>query len=158
MLACSESDDAAADGDAVASVQDEEIGENRYPSSGEQMPEAIEMAAGDVDPMTQLAGTWVVTEIAGAEIPSGPDITLEFNRFRLGGVSSCNSFEAAVRFTDIGIGFGPIDAGDEVCDDAKMVAETALFNALAMVDRYEVDEDDNLTFYGANVMALRARR
>ena len=116
------------------------------------------MAAGDVDPMTQLAGTWVVTEIAGAEIPSGPDITLEFNGYQLGGVSSCNSFEAAVNFTDIGVWFGPIDAGSEVCDEAKMAAEAALFKALAMVDRYEVDEYDNLTFYGANVMALRARR
>lgn len=158
VLACSRPDHAAADRSALAVIQDDEVVENRYPDDGEHKPEVIEMAAGDVNPMTQLAGSWVVTEIASAELPSGPDITLDFNRFRLSGTATCNRFEAAVKFTDIGIGFGPVNAGDEICNAEMMAVETALFEALGTVDRYEVDEDDNLTFYGSNVVALRARR
>ena len=63
----------------------------------------------DVEPMTQLAGKWVITEIGEAKVGS-EELTLEFANYRLSGTSTCNSFETAVDFSDIGISF---EAGGE---------------------------------------------
>lgn len=157
-LACASSHSAASATGAGGTVQVAAAGTIAPRIGSENQPEDFEMAAGDVDPMVQLAGTWFVTEIATVEIPPGPDITLDFDGYLLRGTAPCNTFEAAVNFTDIGIGFGPVEAGGNVCSSEKMAAEAALFQALGTVDRYDVDEDDNLTFYGSDVAVLFAQR
>ncbi len=120
-------------------------------------PKELVMAAGDVDPMKQLAGEWIVTNIDTTEIASGLGVTLEFDGFRLRGKAPCNTYQAAVKFGDIGIEFLTIEAGEKACDSTTMATETAFFKALESVDRYEMGDGDILTFYGSDIAVLQAR-
>jgi heat shock protein HslJ len=97
--------------------------------------------------MQQLAGKWVLTNIDGTDVPGSVLLSLEFDQFTLLGVSTCNEFKARVKFSDIGIKFVAIEAGDTICGKAAMAQETTFLDAVARVDAYTMTTGDVLTFF-----------
>ncbi|MGB5560216.1 MAG: META domain-containing protein [Paracoccaceae bacterium] len=114
--------------------------------------------ASDVDPMLQMNGVWKVTAIAGVAIPADPTLLLEFTDYQIRVTGPCNTFETAANFTPFGLSFGSFGVGEAVCAAEAMTVEAALLEALAKVDRQEVDDEDNVTFFAGDTEVLSAQR
>ncbi|MHA7887931.1 META domain-containing protein [Roseicyclus sp.] len=134
--------------------------------SGLPHPEAVALSMGDEtltgcggDPWALLTGrTWVVEEIGGAGVIEAAQATLGFDAAgRVFGNGSCNGFNGAVEMTGEGLAFGAVATTLMACPEAVMAQERRLFDALAGVYAFDIDDSGALVLIGPSGPALTAR-
>lgn len=134
--------------------------------SGLPHPEAVAVSMGDEtifgcggDPWALLTGrTWVVEDIGGAGVIDGARATLGFDAAgRVHGSGSCNRINGAVEMTGEGLSFGPMATTMMACPEVVMDQERRMFDALAGVHAFDIDETGALVLIGPSGPALTAR-
>jgi putative lipoprotein len=109
--------------------------------------------------MTQtLTGRWTVTEVAGAAVPAGAPVRLEFAEGAVSGRGGCNSFGARLALNGKALSFGPARATKMACARDLMALEAGFMRALGQIDRYEIAADGRLELYGGAAVLMRAVR
>jgi heat shock protein HslJ len=121
------------------------------------LPPAIP-ANGDPAMTDTLTGRWTVTEVAGAAVPAGGPVRLEFGEGSVSGKGGCNSFSARLTLNGQALTFGPARATKMACDSEAMALEAAFMRALGQIDRYEMAGDGRLDLYGGAAVLMRAAR
>jgi heat shock protein HslJ/membrane-bound inhibitor of C-type lysozyme len=111
------------------------------------------------DPVTLLAGPeWHIAEIAGAPLPENAEATLRFSPGGgLFGKAACNRFMGRHTLSGEGLRLETGGMTMMACPDPLMAAERAILDALARVDRFDVDEAGELRLLGGDAVLLRAR-
>jgi heat shock protein HslJ/membrane-bound inhibitor of C-type lysozyme len=111
-------------------------------------------------PADLLAGPWVATEIAGAPLAEGVEVTLAFDTAgaRISGTSACNRYFAGFALTGEGLSFDPAAGTMMACPDDLMAVERAFLDLLPTVSRFDVTEAGDLVLYAGDAAVLSARR
>jgi heat shock protein HslJ len=110
------------------------------------------------DPASLLQGAWRAVEMAGAPLPEGAEVTMEFAGDRVAGRAACNRYTGGFTLSGEGLAFGPAASTKMACPEALMDAEVAFFAALARVDRFGIDPaTGDLLLIGGDATLLRAR-
>jgi heat shock protein HslJ len=134
--------------------------------SGLPHPETVALSMDDEtltgcggDPWALLTGrTWVVEEIGGADVLEAGQATLGFDAAgRVFGNGSCNGFNGAAEMTGEGLAFGAIATTLMACPEAVMAQERRMFDALAGVYAFDIDDTGALVLIGPSGPALTAR-
>ncbi len=134
--------------------------------SGLPHPEAVALSMGDEtifgcggDPWALLTGrTWVVEDIGGAGVIDASRATLGFDASgRVYGSGSCNRFNGAVEMTGEGLSFGLLATTMMACPDAIMDQERRMFDALAGVYAFDIDDTGALVLIGPPGPIITAR-
>jgi len=106
-----------------------------------------------------LAGTtWILTELNGEPLVPRSQITAQFNQGGVvSGSSGCNNYTAAYEVDGNNITFNTSPAATTLmaCPEPIMEQETAYLEALAVVETFEISEEQ-LTLYdaGGNAVAV----
>jgi heat shock protein HslJ len=111
-------------------------------------------------PADLLAGPWVASEIAGAALAEGVEVTLAFDTAgaRISGKSACNRYFAGFALTGEGLSFDPAAGTMMACPDDLMAVERAFLDLLPTVSRFDVTEAGDLVLYAGDAAVLTARR
>ncbi|MBF9059926.1 META domain-containing protein [Rhodobacterales bacterium HKCCSP123] len=134
--------------------------------SGLPHPETVEISMGDDtlsgcggDPWALLTGrTWVVEDIGGAGVIDGARAAFGFEAAgRVYGAGSCNRFHGAVELTGEGLRFGPLASTMMACPDAIMDQERRMFDAMAEVYAFDIDDSGALILFGPSGPVITAR-
>jgi heat shock protein HslJ len=95
-------------------------------------------------PSADLSGTkWLLVQLGGDPVEQAgeraPHLVLDPADSRAYGSGGCNRFTGSFELGGDELRFGPIVATRMACSDLVMRVETAFFDALASVTRYELD-------------------
>jgi heat shock protein HslJ len=104
------------------------------------------------DPVTLLTGgAWVVEDVGGRGIPDNAHVTMTFDPSgSVYGAAGCNRYNGAFNLTGEKFGFGPAAATRMACAAALMNLESAFFQAMASVTRFDIAETGALILYAAD--------
>ena len=134
--------------------------------TGMPYPEAVDLAMGDHvivgcggDPLDLMAGRdWVVEDVGGDAVIESSRIELAFDRDgRVYGTGGCNRFFAGYELTGEGLQLGAAGATMMACPEALMAQERRVFEALAHVDRFDIDATGALVLIGGDRPLMTAR-
>ncbi len=134
--------------------------------TGMPYPEAVDIAMGDHvivgcggDPLDLLVGhVWVAEDVGGGGVIDSSRIELVFDRDgRVYGTGGCNRFRAGYVLTGEGLQLGAAGATMMACPEALMAQERRVFDALAHVDRFDIDATGALVLIGADRPLMTAR-
>lgn len=134
--------------------------------TGMPYPEAVDLAMGDHlivgcggDPLDLLVGrVWVAEDVGGGGVIDSSRIELVFDRDgRVYGTGGCNRFRAGYVLTGEGLQLGAAGATMMACPEALMAQERRVFDALAHVDRFDIDATGALVLIGADRPLMTAR-
>ncbi|MEZ5897454.1 MAG: META domain-containing protein [Parvularculaceae bacterium] len=112
------------------------------------------------EPADLLTGDeWLVEDIGGRGVVDIARTTMQFGEDgRLTGGGACNRYGAPYTITGEGLSFGRAISTRKACPPAIMDQENKFFDALAAIDRFEIDETGALLLYGGGERLLLARR
>ena len=116
-----------------------------------------EAIATDEEAMSDLSGTWAVTEIAYAEIPEEAVVTIDVADGIMKGRAACGTYRAVLNIKGDHLHKGEIERSDN--DDCEIEMEEAKSNflrILEVVDRFEVGADGGLTLLAQERPMIRA--
>ncbi|MFN7164382.1 MAG: META domain-containing protein [Hyphomonas sp.] len=149
----------------VMTVLDKVCGDSM---TGLPYPETVSVAYGEQtfegcggDPHALLTGAdWVIERINGSAVAAGARVSLAFDsrEGRITGRSGCNAYGAEYSVGGEGIGFGPVMTTEMACANALMMQERRLYDALALVDGYQLEKDGALVLTGPEGTQIVARR
>ncbi|MCL1628940.1 META domain-containing protein [Roseibaca sp. V10] len=134
--------------------------------TGMPYPEAVDIAMGDNvvagcggDPLDLLVGrNWVVEDVGGGGVIDSSRIEVAFDREgRVYGTGGCNRFRASYDLTGEGLQVDSAGATMMACPEALMAQERRVFEALAQVDRFDIDATGALVLIGADRPLMTAR-
>lgn len=108
--------------------------------------------------LADLAGDWVVTDLAGATLPAGPPVTLHFGAEGVRGFSGCNTFRTTAAIRDGRLSLGALAMTRLACGKEAMTVEIAFVRAMQRIDKAAVAPDGTLTLTGFGQQMMRARR
>lgn len=110
-------------------------------------------------PADLLTGrTWVVEDIAGAGLIDGTRVTLGFGTDgRVAGSGGCNRWFAGYDLTGEGLSIGQAGATMMACPEAIMGQERRVFETLAQVTGFDIDETGALVLLASEQPVLLAR-
>jgi putative lipoprotein len=109
-----------------------------HPTSVDLMLSRVPTAGTATPP--ELAGTWLLEDLAGAGVIDDARATLEFREpGRVSGRGSCNQFSGPVTITGSGVSFGPLVSTMVACAEALMNQETKYLKALQSAERYSLE-------------------
>jgi putative lipoprotein len=103
-----------------------------------------------------LAGTsWTIVSVGGAPVVEGSGADLTFDAAgSVSGSTGCNSVSGTYALDGTSLTFGPLATTRMACEEALMTQETAVLDALAAVEGWEVDADGNLHLTGGTELVL----
>jgi heat shock protein HslJ len=104
-----------------------------------------------------LAGTsWTLVSVGGAPVvEGGVGARLAFDAAgNVGGSTGCNSVSGTYALDGTSLTFGPLMTTRMACEEPLMAQETAVLDALAAVEGWEVDADGNLHLTGGTELVL----
>jgi heat shock protein HslJ len=105
-----------------------------------------------------LAGAdWRITEIAGAPVPEGAEVTMAFSDGRVAGKAACNRYFGSFEAGDGTLKVGPAGSSMMACPEPLMATEQAFHAALMQVTGFSVS-GNSLTLTGPDGPLLRGRR
>jgi heat shock protein HslJ len=154
-----------ADGAAVWQIADAGLTVRMAPTlcrdnmTGMPFPESVTLDTADGprsgcggDPQTLLTGgEWLVEDVGGAGIIDNAQVTMTFDpNGSVYGSGGCNRYNGAFTLTGEGFGFGPAAATMMACEEPKMTLESAFFQAMASVIRFDIAETGALILYAAD--------
>jgi heat shock protein HslJ len=115
---------------------------------------------GDPRDLLTASEVWTVTEIAGAAIVEGTEVTLGFGpEGGLTGSGGCNRISSGYEITGEGLSIGPVAATRMACPDVIMAQEMAFFEALEGVYAFDIGEAGELVLLGPEGPVIaRSRR
>lgn len=141
----------------------------RDSATGMPHPETVSVTLDDEtllgcggEPRSLLTGRdWVVTSLGGtavlADASTGPSLRFDADG-RVSGGSGCNRFNAAYTLDGEGLRFGPIASTKMACvEPGRMQSEQSFLDALAQVDRFDIDSDGRLQLYAADRVVIAAK-
>lgn len=104
-------------------------------------------------------GEWQIIEIDGERTlgSARPTLLFEANGYA-GGDGSCNRYSGPYRVDDTRLRFGDLVSTMMACEDRAMRQERRLFDLLAEVRRYRLDDDATLVLETGDGRTLLARR
>jgi heat shock protein HslJ/membrane-bound inhibitor of C-type lysozyme len=110
-------------------------------------------------PVALLTGAeWSAVEIAGAAVPPGEPVTLNFEeKGHLAGQGPCNRFMGGFTIGGEGVTLGPLGSTMMACNDDAMKRERAFLDLMAKVIRFDI-EDGALVLHTADGQTVRAKR
>ena len=88
------------------------------------------------------ATTWTLVDVAGAPVPDGVEVTLDYDGERISGTGGCNQYSGGATFED-----GTVTVETEImstlkaCEDPAADLERRYFEALPRVAGFAVDDD-----------------
>lgn len=104
-------------------------------------------------------GEWVVTEIAGAPLVAGSQVTLDFAADRrLSGHASCNRFTSEYSLTGEGLSITQGAGTKMMCEAPLMDQERKFLTALASVQSFSIATDGSLLLNTSDGRVIKARR
>jgi heat shock protein HslJ len=103
-----------------------------------------------------LAGTsWTFVSVGGAPVVEGSGARLSFDSAgSVSGSTGCNSVSGTYALDGTSLTFGPLATTRMACEEALMAQETAVLDALAAVEGWEIDADANLHLAGGTELVL----
>src|SRR6056297_75681 len=95
------------------------------------------------------AGDWRIEDVAGMGVVDNTQAELALSRAgRVAGTTGCNRFFGTYDLTGEGLSFGQLGSTMMACPDALMMQERRIFEALAQVRRFDLDETGALLLIG----------
>ena len=118
--------------------------------------EAVAPAAVPAD----LAGTsWRVEDLGGETVPTDAGGTLEFPEAgRVAGRAFCNRYSGKAEISGSSIRFGPLAVTKMACGQAANERESRFLQALQKAERYAVEGNALLVYFGGSEQPLRLVR
>jgi heat shock protein HslJ len=103
-----------------------------------------------------LAGTsWTLVRVGANPVVEGSGARLAFdNAGNVSGSTGCNSVSGTYALDGPSLTFGPLATTRMACEEALMAQETAVLEALARVDGWEIDADSRLHLTGGTELVL----
>lgn len=102
---------------------------------------------------SSLVGSWRLVNMTAADLPtpmlpiSSTELTAEFSGDRIAGSGGCNRFMGGYKLQDGNLNIGPLASTFMACEQAVMDQETKYLAALQAAQRYEIDDQGNLTIF-----------
>jgi heat shock protein HslJ len=107
----------------------------------------------------ELAGVWHVTKIANFDLPTGAEVTVEFQGNTIGGIAACRRYSAEIAIEGALLNQREMSLrGKDDCDEAFLIAEQKIIGAVQLSDRYQLTDDGLLTLLSQNFVQVTARR
>ncbi|MDN5786158.1 META domain-containing protein [Pseudorhodobacter sp.] len=104
-----------------------------------------------------LGGEWRVSQINGAAVPAGVEVTLAISGNQVSGSSGCNRYNGGVTQDGQAVKFGPAAMTRMACAPAAMAVEAEFGKALDQISRFDVI-DGTLQLYAGDALVIRATR
>jgi heat shock protein HslJ/uncharacterized membrane protein len=111
-------------------------------------------------PADLLEGGWTATEVGGAPLAAGVEVTLGFDPVtgRVAGKSACNRWFAGYALTGEGLSIQQAAGTMMACPDDLMAVERRFLDLLPTVSRFSVTEAGELVLFAGDMPVLIARR
>ncbi|MBW6416372.1 META domain-containing protein [Celeribacter sp. PS-C1] len=134
--------------------------------SGQVYPETVTLTRGETsfrgcagETMDLLSGPeWQIEDVAGAGVIDASNATLAFDGDRVAGSTGCNRYMGGVEVTGDGLRFGQLASTQMMCPESLMQQEARVLEALAKVERFDIDETGALVLYSQGERLITARR
>lgn len=98
-----------------------------------------------------LSGSWRLANMTAGDLPTPMlpigELTVEFSGDRISGSGGCNRFMGGYKVQDKNLSIGPLASTFKACESAIMTQESQYLAALQGAQRYEIDDQGNLTIY-----------
>ncbi len=98
---------------------------------------------------SSLSGSWRLANMTSANLPTPMlpvgELTVEFSGDQIGGSGGCNRFMGGYKVQGEQITIGPLASTFKACEQDVMTQETKYLAALQGAQRYEIDDQGNLT-------------
>ena len=138
---------------------------SRDAATGMPHPFLVTVSTGDTtmtgtggDPATLLQGVdWRAEDVGGQPVPQGVTVTLRLQGGQATGHGGCNRFGGPYDLTGEGLRLGPLAATRMACPPPRMATETAVFDALSRVTRFDIDETGALVLIAGDAPVMRFR-
>ena len=99
--------------------------------------------------------SWTLVSLGGAPVAEGSGARLAFDSAgNVSGSTGCNSVSGTYALDGPSLTFGPLATTRMACEEALMAQETAVLEALAAVEGWEIDADGNLHLTGGTELVL----
>lgn len=135
------------------------MADQTYPFSAEVAMGDSAMTGCGGDPATLLTAVeeWTVTEIAGAPVPEGLEVTIGFDDDGgLFGTGGCNRMRSTYEITGEGLSLGAGATTMMACPEEIMTVEQNYLRALESVTSFDIGEDGELILRGPEGPAMVA--
>lgn len=110
-------------------------------------------------PVRLLEGDWLVAALGATPLPEEVEVSLRFDLDgRLSGRGGCNRFMASFEIAQETLDIGPAAATMMACPEPMMQAERAFFDALEMIDGFDIGSEGQLVLKAGDLPAITARR
>ncbi len=120
-------------------------------------PEAVVIV--DTKPEVELLGAWLLEDLGGRGVMDMVQTTIEFSaEGGVVGAGGCNRYTGSYTFDDGRLEFSPLAGTKMMCPEAVMDQEDRFHQALAAVERVEMDGPFLLIFYKDSEQPLRFTR
>lgn len=100
---------------------------------------------------SSLSGSWRLANMTSGNLPTPMlpvgELTVEFSGDRIAGSGGCNRFMGGYKAQGGELSIGPLASTFKACEEAVMTQETQYLAALQGAQRYEIDDQGNLTIY-----------
>jgi heat shock protein HslJ len=108
---------------------------------------------------TLVGPVWLAEQVAGAALPTEPQITLQFGADgRAAGKGGCNQYSGPYQAAGNGISFGAMVSTKMACDGDVMEREQAYLDLLGRVSSYELRNNAELILSAEDGKRIRLRR
>lgn len=96
----------------------------------------------------RIAGNYRITELMGEPISAelGANISINRGLDKVMGFSSCNKYEANIKFTGMQVKISGLGATERGCSEEKMQTEEALYSAFRKAHSYRLAGENQLLF------------
>lgn len=117
-----------------------------------------EGATGDPLAVFGTGVEWNVTEIAGAPVPDGVEVTItQPEAGLLAGSSGCNRYSGRMSAKGEGLEIGALAGTRMMCPEAQMAAEQAFHSNISRIDGARLD-GDTLELTREGTVMMRAKK
>lgn len=127
-------------------------------AGGQFRMEGMTVMTAQEESMGGLAGNWVVTAMADAEIPKDARITMHFGNGQVWGIAACRSYNGSIDVAGNHFVLGEMERGHQECKTALMQTESRFMRAFEASNRFEIAPDGTLHLFAQEFPKVTARR
>ncbi|WIY23948.1 META domain-containing protein [Parasedimentitalea psychrophila] len=103
-------------------------------------------------------GAWIVEKVTGVDLTGFDALRFDFDAGTLYGSAPCRSFKTSFGPDVQNLMFAPLQIGGGLCDEQTMITERKFLQRIGLVNRLEIDADNQLVMYASDEPMLWATR